>query len=183
MKNNRKSIVIYLAVVFVLSYAAEIFFVAPRLKAVSSGEVTDAMAIGLTQAMVAMCMFFPALSVLITRAVTNDWDGCYLRPNLKGNVVPYLIGWFGPLVLVCVGGGVWFLLHPESLTPFCNPYAAVAPGAGGVVLFVLLLILFRQSVYSLLQQGELFLHRVKDNLGNLNLAHAAHRLSCLYNST
>lgn len=141
MKNNRKSIAIYLAVVFVLSYAVEIFLVAPRLKAVSSGEVTDAMAIGLTQAMMAMCMFFPALSVLITRAVTNDWDKCYLRPNLKGNAVPYLIGWFGPLVLVCVGAGVWFLLHPESLTPFSNPYAAAVPGAGGVVLFVLLLIL------------------------------------------
>ena len=38
-------------------------------------------------------------------------------------------------------------------------------------------------IHGLLQRCELFLHCIQDDLWNLNLAHAAHRLSCLYNST
>ena len=49
--------------------------------------------------------------------------------------------------------------------------------------FILLLILFRQFVCGLLQQDELFLHRIQGNLGILFFAHAAHRFSYLYNST
>ena len=141
MKNNRKSIVIYLVLVFVLTYLFEIFAVAPRYAAVNSGEVTDMTSTALTMAMVAMCMFFPTLCVLITRAITGDWENCYLRPNFKGNAVPYLIGWFGPLVLIILGAGVWFLIHPETFTSFTNPYAEQLPGVAGIVLFVLLLLL------------------------------------------
>ena len=49
-------------------------------------------------------------------------------------------------------------------------------------LLCLLFELFCLLFHGLLQHGELFLHCIQDNLGNLDLTHAAHRLSCLNNS-
>lgn len=141
MKNNRKSIVIYLLLVFTISYLFEILAVMPWYAKVNTGEITDPTRAALVMALVSACMFIPTVSVLLTRVITNDWKNCYLRPNFKGNLIPYLIGWFGPLVLVIIGAAVWFAFNPEVFTSFTNPYAEKVPGVGGIVIFVALLLL------------------------------------------
>lgn len=136
MEKKRKSIWLYLVLVFVLTWTVEIFVVCPHYADITSSDTTTA---ALATTLVAMCMFFPTISVLLTRLILGDWSDCRLRLHLKGNAAPYLIGWFGPLVLIVLGAVLWFVLNPQE---FLVTTPQMAPGASAAVnwiLFVLLL--------------------------------------------
>lgn len=136
MEKKRKSIWLYILLVLVLTWTVEIFVVCPRYADISSSDATTA---ALSTALVAICMFFPALSVLLTRLILRDWSDCRLRPHFKGNVAFYLIGWFGPLVLTVLGGVLWFVLNPQEFQITTPQMVPSVPAVVNWIVFVLTL--------------------------------------------
>ncbi len=114
MKKTKKQIALFLVLTFVLSWAYMFGAVIPSMRSLGP-ESTD-MQRGLSAAMLALVMFFPTIGVLLTRLITKDWTDCKLRLNLKGNAAPYLIGWFGPLVLTIIGVAIYFAVYPQQFT-------------------------------------------------------------------
>ncbi len=98
-------IAIYLIVVFVLTYLYEYIFV---LRPVLTDPGSNIANVSLR---VAIGMFFPALSVVITRIVTKEGfgDSC-INFNLKeGRYRYYLLAWFLPGVLTLLGVLIYFV--------------------------------------------------------------------------
>ncbi len=107
-----KRIIMYLAVTFLITYLYEIGIVWPALKS------ANPLMAALSQLLIGVVMFFPALGVLITRLVTKEgFHNAMLRPNLKGHVIYYIMAWFGPGILIAIGALVYFLLYPEAFDP------------------------------------------------------------------
>lgn len=114
MNKTKKQIALFLVLTFVLSWAYMFLAVIPSMRSLGP-ESTD-MQRGLSAAMLALVMFFPAVGVVLTRLITKDWTDCKLRLNLKGNAAPYLIGWFGPLVLTLIGTAIYFAFYPQQFS-------------------------------------------------------------------
>ncbi|MGE5678623.1 MAG: hypothetical protein ACM3ZR_11265, partial [Pseudomonadota bacterium] len=73
---------------------------------------------GLSVVILAAAMFVPALSSILTRIITKEGFGnMYLRPHFKGHIKDYLLVYFGPTVLLFLGGVVYFLIFPGSFDP------------------------------------------------------------------
>lgn len=61
-----------------------------------------------------ICMLVPAISVFLTCATTKDgFKGVWIKPNFKGNLKYYLIGWLSPVILIISGAAIYFLLNPS----------------------------------------------------------------------
>lgn len=114
MKENSKRILIYLGIVFLITYVVEIFVIAPLA---GNSDMYIAM---LAQLMLSIVMFFPALSVVLTRIITKEGfqkDDVYLIPHFKGNLKYYLLAWFGIEALILVGAVLYFFIFPECFDP------------------------------------------------------------------
>ncbi|MGL5316303.1 MAG: CPBP family intramembrane glutamic endopeptidase [Peptostreptococcaceae bacterium] len=60
------------------------------------------------------CMFMPAISVIITTLITkNKFKDVWFKPNFKGNLKYYLIGWLSPIILIILGSLVYFIIFPS----------------------------------------------------------------------
>lgn len=109
-----KRILIFLGITFVTTYLAEILVMPPLYL---STDMTDqVMATMLT----AMVMFFPALSVFLTRIITKEGfkNSSYIAPKNGTKSIPYfLMGWFGPVILTILGAVIYFLIFPEKFDP------------------------------------------------------------------
>ena len=116
MKPNNKQtlarILIYIGITFALTWLYCLLLVYP----LANGEsLTGVPAIAL-QLLVAACMFFPAIGVLLTRLITKEgFKDHWLHPRLKKNIRYYLLAWFGPGVLTTLGMAVYFLIYPDNL--------------------------------------------------------------------
>lgn len=63
---------------------------------------------------VAGCMFMPAIATIVTTLVTKEkFKDVWIKPNFKGNIKYYLIGWLAPVVLILFGAAVYFLIFPS----------------------------------------------------------------------
>lgn len=106
-----KRIVLYLVITFVLTYALEIFVIAPF---VGSADINEAL---IAQNLTACAMFMPALAVVITRLLTKEGfhlEELYLAVNIKKNLKYFALAWFGMAFLVVVGGALYFLIFPKQ---------------------------------------------------------------------
>jgi membrane protease YdiL (CAAX protease family) len=57
----------------------------------------------------------PALANVATRLITREgWERLWLRPNFRRDWRFYLAAWLLPLLAVIVGGGIFYLLFPQS---------------------------------------------------------------------
>ncbi len=125
-KNPRletRRIVLFLLLTFALTIGFCLLVLYPLLQR-SSGAAAFQLSLGLV-------MFFPALSVLLTRLITREgFQNCWIRPHIKGNVKIYLLAWFGPGALTLLGAGLSFLLQPELFDPNCG-YLALTMAAAG----------------------------------------------------
>jgi membrane protease YdiL (CAAX protease family) len=84
--------------------------------------------------------FTPALANVATRLITKEgWKNLWLRPNIRQGWRFYLAACLLPLLAVCVGGGVFFLLFPQSFDPtlsearktlVSSPFLATHPWVG-----------------------------------------------------
>lgn len=140
---NRKQVGLYLLFTFVLSWAFMLGVIVPAaLKLTPESTDMQRAAVAILEAFV---MFIPSVGVILTRLVTHDWSDCRLHLNLKGHAVPYLVGWFGPMVLTIVGAALYFLLFPSQFSPSAaaaNPMlGAEAPAALGTVVTVVLILI------------------------------------------
>lgn len=122
-----KRIFIYLAVTFLLTYGYCFTVVYPF----SVGENLSELPSIATQLLVAAAMFFPAISVLLTRIITKEgFKNCWLRPNLKNNLKTYLLAYFGPGILTLIGTLIYFLIFRKDFDPDCGYFLAVLESAG-----------------------------------------------------
>ncbi len=63
----------------------------------------------------AVAMFAPTLANLLTRVITREgFKDLYLKPNFKGNFKKYLLIFFGPSILIFLGGVIYFVIFPGS---------------------------------------------------------------------
>ena len=73
---------------------------------------------GASVVILAVAMFMPALSNLLTRLITKEgFKNMFLRPHFKGHIRDYLLVYFGPTVLLLLSGAVYFLFFPDSFDP------------------------------------------------------------------
>lgn len=105
MDMTSRRILLYLGITFVLTYAYEFLVVYPAVFS------KNQMIAGMGTLFISFTMFIPALGVLLTRLITKEgFQNAWLKPNFKGHVRYYLIGWFAPAVLTVIGIGVYFLI-------------------------------------------------------------------------
>ena len=120
---------------------------------------------GQSNALVA-CMFTPALSVILTRIVTQEGaHNLYLVPHLRGNIRFYLLAWFGTPLLAYAGVAVYFLVFPAQFDPLGSVYArdlgvqTMAAYAGNLAVMIPLAVLVNPWVGLLSCLGEEFAWR------------------------
>lgn len=122
-----KRILIYIGVTFALTWGYCLLLVYPAMR----GETLSGVPAAMTQLLVAACMFFPALGVLITRLVTKEgFKNAWIRPNLKGNLKIYLLAYFGPSILTVIGAVIYFAIFQGSFDPDCGYMKLTLEAAG-----------------------------------------------------
>lgn len=120
-KINSKRIIIYLAITFVLTYALEIFVIAPLWGS------TDMMEALLAQNLTAGVMMIPAFAVLLTRLFTKEGfyvGGLYLACSIKKNWKYFVFVWFGSALLILFGAALYFIIFPAKFDPDMGYVAA-----------------------------------------------------------
>lgn len=61
-----------------------------------------------------LCMLTPGISVIITTLVTKEnFRDVWFKPNFKGNIKYYIIGWLGPVILIAFGALIYYLIFPS----------------------------------------------------------------------
>lgn len=119
---------LYVGITFFLTYAYEFGVIYPLNNGADMGTGSQV----LIQLLVAACMFFPAIGVLLTRLLTKEgFANAMLMPHFKGNIRIYLLAYFGPAVLTLLGCGVYFLVFPGQLD-LSGSYLAGIYAASGV---------------------------------------------------
>ncbi len=113
-KLNSRRIIIYLAITFILTYATEIFIIAPLW---GSADMTEAL---IAQNLTASVMMIPALSVVLTRLITQEGfavGGLYLACSIKKNWKYFLFVWFGSALCILLGAALYFVIFPSKFDP------------------------------------------------------------------
>ena len=106
-KQDLKRVLIYLGITFALTWGYCFLVLYPIINRESLYGAPSITA----QLMTALCMFFPAIGVLLTRLITKEgFKESWLKPNIKKNIKYYLLAWFGPGILTLLGAGLYFLL-------------------------------------------------------------------------
>ena len=125
-----KRVALYLAVTFVLTWAYEVFLAIPA----ASGAIAGVSAVT-AQLLVAGAMLFPAIGVVVTRLVTREgFRGSMIRPVRFRRTWPFwLLGWFGPSVLIALGAVLWFVLNPGDFSVTESLYATQVDASMQVV--------------------------------------------------
>jgi uncharacterized protein len=63
-------------------------------------------------------MWSPALANILTRFITHEpKSALWLKPNFKRGWIFWLAAWFVPGLLIMLGGGLYFLIFPQSFDP------------------------------------------------------------------
>lgn len=121
-----KRILVYLLLNFAMTWLFEFLLIWPA--ATGANPLMQAM----TQLLMAAVMFFPALSVLLTRLLTREgFRSAMLAPKTGKRSIPYFaMGWFGPAVLTAVGACIYFLLFPGSFDPGMGAIRTLLSGQG-----------------------------------------------------
>ncbi len=118
-----RRILIFLGVTFALTWAYEFMVVWPA----ATGGLGDVPAAAV-QLIVAVVMFFPAIGVVVTRLVTREgfFGSSLLAPvDFRRTWKYWLLGWFGPSVLVLAGAALYFALNPADFDPSMSHLAAL----------------------------------------------------------
>jgi uncharacterized protein len=139
---NTKRILIFIAFVIVVSWAVVL--------AVKQSGMMETNPTGGMMLANYIIITLPALANIFTRLVTKEgWGKLMLRPNFKRGWRFYLAAWLLPLLAVIVGGGLFYLLFPQSfdsnLSQVQTVFAAVPALAAQP--WLAFLILFIQTMF------------------------------------
>lgn len=127
----KKRLRLFVAMTFVIAWT--IFLLIP-LCGLTYGKVMSIVVI-------AVAMFVPALSSILTRLITKEGFGdMYLRPHFKGNMKNYLLVYFGPAALLFLSAALYFLIFPGWYDPELSTLKETAAHMGGLTASNLLLI-------------------------------------------
>lgn len=150
---NTKRILIFLAFVIGVSWAVALaIYSSSIMKNNPIAAITLANYIIITT---------PALGNIFTRLVTKEgWGHLGLRLNFRRGWRFYLAAWLLPLLAVIVGGGIYYMLYPQSFDPSLNsvrttfasvPSLAANPWLGLLVIFlqIMLVSLIINSIASI----------------------------------
>lgn len=122
-----KRVILYIIITFILTYVYEFCVIYP----VNSGANLRSSSTAVVQLLVAVCMFFPAIGVLLTRLITKEgFKDAMLWPHFKGNIKIYLLAYFGPAVLTLLGSVIYFLIFPEQFDINCGYLVKIYEAAG-----------------------------------------------------
>jgi len=117
----KKRLIIFIALTIILAW---IVFLLVPICGLTYGS-------GASVVILAVAMFMPALSNLITRLITKEGFGnMYLRPHAKGHVKAYLLLYFGPTVLLLLSGAIYFLIFPGSFDPELTTLKGMVASSG-----------------------------------------------------
>jgi len=106
MKSEKKSLAVYLLLVFVLSWAFMFLVIYPTAERAPAAY----------RSLASVCMFFPTACMLLTRLLTKEGFGdLLLKPRFRGHIRHYLLAYFGPGALILLGAALYFLLFPHRL--------------------------------------------------------------------
>ncbi len=112
-KTESKRILIFLGITFLITYVYCFAIVYPAVN--NQSFLESAMSAVLSQLLIAVVMFFPAIGVLLTRLITKEgFHNAWLRPHFKGNIKTYLLAYFGPGILTLLGIAVYFAFFPDN---------------------------------------------------------------------
>lgn len=125
-KLNRRRILLYLLLNFGMTWVYEFLVVWPV--ALSENPVIQSM----SQLALAVAMFFPALSVLLTRLITKEGfkDSMFVPKTGRRSIPYFLMGWFGPAVLTVIGSVIYFVMFPGSFDPSMGAMSAMLEAQG-----------------------------------------------------
>jgi membrane protease YdiL (CAAX protease family) len=117
----KKRLIIFIALTIILAW---IVFLLVPICGLTYGS-------GASVVILAVAMFMPALSNLLTRLITKEGFGnMYLRPHVKGHVKEYLLLYFGPTVLLLLSGALYFLIFPGSFDPELTTLKGMVASSG-----------------------------------------------------
>lgn len=126
-KQDLVRILLYICITFALTCGYCFLFLYPVIK----GEALNGVPSVTAQLMTAVCMFFPATGVLLTRLITKEgFRNSWLRPNLRKHIKFYLLAWFGPGVLTVIGSALYFLIMKGSFDPGFGYMVSTLKAAG-----------------------------------------------------
>lgn len=140
----RKRLLIYLGLVFALTYLYEFLFVIPT---VTGPNIAPAAATLLTGTV----MLVPALCVLLTRLITREgFKDAWIKPRLNKRWRYYVAAWLAPPLFTVAGCVLYFLLFPQyydgELSYFSSILAASGQALEGSMLWIMILISLAQSI-------------------------------------
>lgn len=125
-RQTNRRILIYLILCFGITWLFEFLVVWPV--ALSANPSVQS----LSRLLLTVVMFFPALSVLLTRLITKEEmkDSMLIPKNGKRSIPYFLMGWFGPTLLTTMGAVVFFLIFPDRFDPSMGAMRTVLTAQG-----------------------------------------------------
>ncbi len=134
----KKRLIIFIALTFILTW---IVFLLVPICGLTYGS-------GAAVVILAVAMFMPALSNLLTRLITKEGFGnMYLRPHFKGHVKEYLLLYFGPTALLILSGVLYFLIFPGSFDPELTTLKGMVASSGKQGLAVSTLLIVQALIF------------------------------------
>lgn len=134
----KKRLIIFIALTFILTW---IVFLLVPISGLTYGS-------GAAVVILAVAMFMPALSNLLTRLITKEGFGnMYLRPHFKGHVKEYLLLYFGPTALLILSGVLYFLIFPGSFDPELTTLKGMVASSGKQGLAVSTLLIVQALIF------------------------------------
>lgn len=118
---EKKRLIIFIALTIILAW---IVFLLVPICGLTYGS-------GASVVILAVAMFMPGLSNLLTRIITKEGFGnMYLRPHVKGHVKEYLLLYFGPTGLLFLSGALYFLIFPGLFDPELTTLKGMVASSG-----------------------------------------------------
>ena len=149
-KLETKRILFFLIITFSITWGYCLLVLYP----VINGENLSGVPTIAAQLLTAACMFFPSIGVLLTRLITKEgFQNSWLRPNLKKNLLTYLLAWFGPGILTLLGMGLYFLVFKGSFDPHFGYFVKTMEASGApmeelpIPLSLLMVVQFLQGFF------------------------------------
>jgi membrane protease YdiL (CAAX protease family) len=181
---NTKRILIFLAFAFAIPWAAALAF-----------YLTGSLENNVNLFNYLIVIPAPALANVATRLITRQgWGHLWLRPNFRRGWRAYLALWLLPLLAAIVGGGIYYLLFPQSFDPNFGEMRKLLSGSPSALAYnvwTLLLIQIVQSIiiavplYTFIAIGEEFgwraylLQRLMDRFSSADNPSAGARKAAL----
>ena len=140
----RKRLLIYLGLVFTLTYLYEFLVVIPAVTKPGASGMWPTLLTGTV-------MLVPALSVLLTRLITREgFKDAWIKPHLNRRWRYYVAAWLAPPIFTVIGCALYFLLFPQNYDGELSYFSSILAQSGqtleGSMLWVMILASLAQSI-------------------------------------